>query len=155
MLRSISIKGEPGLLGIQDLSINFNYPLTVISGKNGCGKTTALALAALAFHSPAGHKPTNARRLPLRGETSSYYTFSDFFFNGPNDPHITGVEIGWTYHDQKELRIQKRTKNWMRYQSRPKCPVHYLGVIRCAQPASRAPCARISAASLKAMGSSL
>ena len=53
MLRSISIKGRPGLRGIQDLSINFNYPLTVISGKNGCGKTTALALAALGFHSPA------------------------------------------------------------------------------------------------------
>jgi hypothetical protein len=132
MLRSISIKGRPGLRGIQDLSINFNYPLTVISGKNGCGKTTALALTALGFHSPAGHKPTNARRLPLRGETSTYYTFSDFFFNGPNDPDITGVEIGWTYHDRKELRIQKRSKNWMHYQRRPERPVHYLGVIRCA-----------------------
>lgn len=132
MLRSIAIKGQPGLRGIQDLSINFNYPLTVISGKNGCGKTTALALAALGFHSPASHKPTNARRLPLRGETSTYYTFSDFFFNGPNDPDITGVEIGWTYSDRKELRIQKRSKNWMHYQRRPERPVHYLGVIRCA-----------------------
>ncbi len=132
MLRSISIKGQPGLRGIKDLSINFNYPLTVISGKNGCGKTTALALAALGFHSPAGHKPTNARRLPLRGEDSTYYTFSDFFFNGPNDPDITGVEIRWSYDDRKELRIQKRSKNWMRYQSRPERPVHYLGVIRCA-----------------------
>jgi hypothetical protein len=109
MLRSISIKGRPGLRGIKDLSINFNYHLTAVSGKNGCGKTTALALAALGFHSPAGHKPTNARRLPLRGETSTYYTFSDFFFNGPNDPDTTGVEIGWTYDDRKELRIRKRS----------------------------------------------
>jgi hypothetical protein len=132
MLRSISIKGDPGLRGIQQLNINFKYPLTVISGKNGCGKTTVLALAALGFHSPEHHKPINARRIPLRGENSTYYTFSDFFFNGPNDPDITGVEIGWTYRGAKELHIQKHTKNWMHYQRRPKRPVHYLGVIRCA-----------------------
>ena len=61
-LRRISINGDPGLRGIQELRIDFNYPLTVVCGKNGCGKTTALALAALAlaalgFHSPLEHFP--------------------------------------------------------------------------------------------------
>jgi|SRR5262245_40979559 len=92
-LRRISINGDPGLRGIQELSIDFNYPLTVVCGKNGCGKTTALALAALGFHSPPEHFPINARRRPRQKENFTYYTFRDFFFKGPNDPDITGVEV--------------------------------------------------------------
>lgn len=125
---------NPGLRGIQELEINFGYPLTVICGKNGSGKSTILALAALGFHSPNGHVPMNASRKPKQGEDFTYYTFRDFFFKGPGDPDITGVGITWKYLDtdriQNELSIRKQSAKWMRYERRPKRPVHHLGAFR-------------------------
>jgi len=129
-LSQISVNGVPGIRGIQELDINFDYPLTVICGKNGSGKSTILALAALGFHSPEGHIPINASRKPKSGEDFTYYMFSDFFFKGPSDPDITGVEIAWKYRGANEIKIQKQTKQWMKYARRPKRPVHYLGAIR-------------------------
>ncbi len=134
ILDRLSVRGTPGLRGIQNMSIEFQYPLTVICGRNGSGKTTALALAALGFHSPPGHLPVNASRRPKRGEDTTYYTFRDFFFKGPGDPDITGIEIGWQYREGRDIVdnkfINKRSKRWMSYERRPKRPTHYLGVIR-------------------------
>jgi hypothetical protein len=129
-LRRVSIKGDPGLRGLQELSIDFNYPLTVVCGKNGSGKTTVLALAALGFHSPHAHFPINAHRRPRKSEHFTYYTFRDFSFKGPNDPDITGVEVLWEYDNGKKIRIQKRSDKWMSYERRPPRPVHYLGIRR-------------------------
>jgi hypothetical protein len=89
-----------------------------------------LALAVLGFHSPPEHFPINARRRPRQKENFTYYTFRDFFFKGPNDPDITGVEVCWEYDEAKQIRIQKRSDKWMRYERRPQRPVHYLGVRR-------------------------
>ena len=130
VLRNLSVTGNPGLRGIQRLNIDFDYPLTVICGRNGSGKTTTLALAALGFHSPEGHLPINAHRRPKRGEDATYYTFRDFFFKGPGDPDITGVEISWRYGGANDITIQKRSERWMDYARRPKRPTHYLGVMR-------------------------
>lgn len=129
-IRHISVRGEPGIRGIKKLDIDFAYPLTVICGKNGSGKTTILALAALGFHSPPGHKPINARRHPRPGENFTYYTFQDFFFKGPSDPDITGIEIAWSYRGAEGITIKKRTEKWMHYERRPIRPVHYLGINR-------------------------
>lgn len=129
-LCGLAIRGEPGLRGIQNLDINFEYPLTVICGRNGCGKTTALALSALGFHSPSEHGPPNARNRSKSGQGRSYYTFSDFFFRGPGDPDISGVEITWKYQGAKDISIKKQTDKWMHYERRPERPVHYLGVVR-------------------------
>lgn len=129
-LTSLSVKGDPGLRGIRNLTVDFEYPLAVISGPNGSGKSTILALAALAFHSPEGHIPINAQRRPKPGENYSYYTFRDFFYRGPGDPNLTGIEIRWQYSDQGELVIHKQSEKWMHYDRRPKRPVHYLGIIR-------------------------
>jgi hypothetical protein len=129
-LRRITINGDPGLRGIQEITINFAYPLTVMCGKNGCGKTTILALAALGFHSPPEHFPINAHRRPRKSENFTYYTFRDFFFKGPNDPDITGIEVSWEYDNGKKIHIQKRSDKWMRYERRPPRPVHYLGIRR-------------------------
>jgi hypothetical protein len=134
ILQSISVEGDPGLRGIQKLKIEFNYPITVVCGRNGCGKTTILALASLGFHSPQNHLPYSARRRPKKEENFTYYTFSDFFFKGPNDPDITGVKIKWIYkgiEKPKELEIQKQSTKWMRYERRPQRPVHYFGLSRC------------------------
>lgn len=106
-LTGLWVKGDPGLRGIRNLEVQFNYPLTVISGKNGCGKTTILSLAALGFHSPEGHFPVNASRKAKSDEKKSYYTFKDFFFKGPADPDIAGVEIGWRYNNDVALQIRQ------------------------------------------------
>ena len=129
-LRHISVSGDMGIRGIKRLDLDFHYPLTVVCGKNGSGKTTVLALAALGFHSPPGHKPINALRKPRRGENFTYYTFQDFFFKGPSDPDITGTELSWTYKGANTITIKKRTEKWMHYERRPRRPVHYLGVRR-------------------------
>jgi predicted HTH domain antitoxin len=102
----------------------------VVCGKNGCGKTTILALAALEFHSPSGHFPINARRRPRQKENYTYDTFRDFFFKGPNDPDIAGVEVSWEYEGEKQIHIQKHSDKWMRYERRHRRSVHYLGVRR-------------------------
>jgi predicted ATPase len=57
--------------GLQDLEINFQYPITAIAGRNGSGKTTLLSLAACAFHAPR-------RGYKLKGRKNPYYTISDF-----------------------------------------------------------------------------
>jgi energy-coupling factor transporter ATP-binding protein EcfA2 len=131
VLSGISIKGTPGLRGITDLDITFEYPFTVICGQNGSGKTTLLALAALAFHSPEGHHSYQARNYKPRN-LKSYYTFVDFFFKGSNDPDITGVEIVWKYRGARisEKKIRKQSRKWMKYETRPKRPVHYFGASR-------------------------
>lgn len=135
MLKGISIKGSPGLRGITDIDITFNYPLTVICGQNGSGKTTLLALSALAFHSPDNHHSYQARNFNKK-KLKSYYTFVDFFFKGNADPDITGVEIIWEYdggglsESRKTKTIKKQTNKWMKYETRPKRPVHYFGASR-------------------------
>jgi len=131
ILTGISVKGTPGLRGITDFDLTFDYPLNVICGQNGSGKTTALALAALAFHAPDGHHSYQARNYNAK-DLKSYYTFVDFFFKGMGDPDITGVEIAWRYRGDKihEKKIRKQSRRWMKYETRPKRPVHYFGASR-------------------------
>ena len=81
-LRSVAVEGEPGLRGIRQLSVEFEYPLVVLCGRNGNGKSTGSALSALAFGGFERHRPIGAMRKPLRGEDFTYYTFRDFFFKG-------------------------------------------------------------------------
>ena len=50
-LDSVSIQQ---LRGISDLSITFNYPVTVIAGPNGCGKSTVLFACACAYEPAEG-----------------------------------------------------------------------------------------------------
>lgn len=43
-----------GVRGIQDISLDFEWPVTVIAGTNGSGKTTILQLCSAAYQSPTG-----------------------------------------------------------------------------------------------------
>ena len=134
LLRGLTIEGADGLRGIRRLDIEFRYPLTVLVGRNGTGKSTVLALAALAFHTVPGHQPVNALRRPRRGETSTYYTFSDFFFRGPGDAAASGVRIGWHYEGGAGTRTinvnRVSDRSWMKYERRPRRPVHFVGIAR-------------------------
>lgn len=132
ILKGISIEGSPGLRGITNLDIHFEHPFSVISGQNGSGKTTLLAIAALAFHSPDGHHSYHARNFNTKNK-KSYYTFVDFFFKSSKDPDISGVKITWRFEGSiknKTKTIEKQSKKWMKYETRPKRPVHYFGVSR-------------------------
>lgn len=124
MLTELHVAGNPGLRGQSDLRVAFEYPVTVLCGRNGSGKSTVLALAALGFHSagvPAG--------VCMQGD---YYTFQDFFFKGPSDPDVAGLQITWSYRNaaRDQLRITKQTKQWMRYARRPRRSVYFVGAVR-------------------------
>ena len=126
-LETLEIDGGngAGLRGIKSTKIKFDSPVTVISGKNGSGKSTILALSALAFHGSKGHSPRNARN-------GKYYTFQDFFFKGNGDPDFSGIKITWKYKGSNNpLKIEKRTDKWMHYERRPSKPVHFIGISRC------------------------
>jgi hypothetical protein len=63
------VKGR--LRGLEEIDFRFRYPITAIAGRNGTGKTTALAIAACAFHNENdGHNPLG-RKYP-------YYTITRF-----------------------------------------------------------------------------
>ena len=120
--------GHPGIRGIINLKIEFRFPLTVICGKNGSGKSTLLALAVLGYHSPDNHYARDAN-CQNKKANCTYYTFSKFFYKGPQDPDITGAFISWDYSDGF-IWIEKRSNKWMHYERRPRRPVHYIGVRR-------------------------
>jgi len=137
ILKGIVIQArEPGsgLRGIERLDLEFKAPVSVIIGKNGSGKSTILALAALAYHSPDGFFARGAWR--KRGAKRSYYTFRNFFFRGPNDPDITGIQIKWRYlssaspPEETHIGLTKRSEKWMHYDRRPERPVHFVGITR-------------------------
>lgn len=133
LLKSISIQapGGLGLRGIRELKVDFSYPVTFMSGQNGCGKTTLLSLAALGFHGHPGHVQTNARHFSGQGEEEfGYYTFQDFFHRGPGDAAATGVQLEWGYSRGESISISKRTDKWMHYERRPARPVEFLGLSR-------------------------
>lgn len=128
-LLSIRIEGEQGLRGLKNLTVDFRYPVTVISGRNGSGKTTLLSLAALAFNGQVGYFPKNAKKNSERG----YYTFNHFFYKGPRDVDLTGIKIEWVIkngNEDKVIRLKKQTNKWMKYERRPDRAVVYIGTSR-------------------------
>jgi predicted ATPase len=131
LLRSIEIDGGNGLRGLNGLRIPFNYPITAICGKNGTGKSTVLALAALAFHTPSNwYVPwTNARyRSSESHEDRSYHIFPDFFVYGHNEPAPNDVQVTWRYlrnGAEVSVKFKKTAKHWGAYARRPEREIAY------------------------------
>lgn len=130
----VSLELEKGIIrGLRPVSFDFEYPISVISGTNGSGKSTILALAACAFHNrKAGFVP------PLRKQ--SYYTFQDFFVQSPSEPAVEGVKIKYGIrHDNWrrvkpgigfQYREKKKKGKWNDYDRRVLRNVIYFGVQR-------------------------
>lgn len=126
------------LRGLGDVELQFKYPITAISGKNGTGKSTLLGCVCCAYHNtPSGFKPIN-RKTP-------YYTFSDFLIHSEEESSPSGVKIAYQFlHDNwrksanvptgKGLAWQMRTKErrgkWNKYSTRIKRNVVFLGIER-------------------------
>ena len=129
-LRSIEISGGTGLRGINGLKVTFHYPITVICGNNGSGKSTILALSALAFHSPADWTVYSGNTEPTQsGKDRTYYTFSTFFLNGLGETTPNEVSIAWRYDRQgSEISrmFTKKGNRWGRYDTRPERELYYL-----------------------------
>ena len=135
-LLSISLQGT--IRSLSDCKLEFLYPLTVISGKNGSGKSTWLAMAACGFHNiDAGFK--------LKKRENTYYTFSDFLIQSAEDVKPDGIKVlyGILYDNwRKSIRLktgkglgyQARTKKkggrWNNYERRVNRDVVVLGIDR-------------------------
>lgn len=129
-LRSIEISGGTGLRGIDGLIVPFRYPIIAICGNNGSGKSTILALSALAYHSPVGWAVFSGNTEPPQSGTDrTYYTFSTFFLNGPGDGIPDGVSITWRYDlrgAEVSRTFKKKGNRWGQYDTRPERELYYL-----------------------------
>lgn len=129
-LVSLQLYGQ--IRGIRDCKIEFKYPVTVISGRNGCGKSTILAMACCAFH----NKPNGFK---LQKRENTYYTYSDFFIQTSDEIKPEGIQIwneihanNWTTGSGKKFQKREKKKNgrWNNYERRVKRNVVFLGLDR-------------------------
>lgn len=125
--------------GLYEFELKFEYPISVIAGKNGSGKTTILALAACAFHNR-----DHGFKLPKR--KNSYYTFSDFLIQSKEEISSEGIIISYNILYNKwrkpggksdlweglgnQKRIKKIGGKWNDYSSRVKRNVVFFGIDR-------------------------
>lgn len=130
-LHGITLSGR--LRSLNNVEIKFNYPISAFAGKNGCGKTTVLALAACAYHNdPKGFKMKSRKR--------NYYTFSDFFIQTHEEIKPEGVTVSYEFlfnewgNLDPGLGIQSMRKReggkWTNYEKRIEKNVVYLGIDR-------------------------
>ena len=126
-LDSVTVSG--GLRGISGLFIPFRYPISALCGKNGVGKSTVLALTALAYHAPRGWSIPNWLLQPrFKGSDRAYYRFGDFFLRAVGDQSFDGVTVTWTYKDanpKEPITFTKSRNRWGRYASRPEREVAF------------------------------
>ena len=94
----ILIEGK--LRSLDSFRLVFNYPISVIVGRNGSGKSTILAMAACAFHNREDGFRLSERNL-------SYYTFSDFFIQSSDEIPPEGIKIGYRILYDKWLKTKK------------------------------------------------
>lgn len=137
LLRSIELE-DGKLRGLTPCILDFDFPIAAISGKNGAGKSTILAMASCAFHSfPSFY------RSPRRKH--AHYTFSDFFVQNSQEASPQGLIINYGIAHNNWRRssktpdgigvaLQERRKNaggkWNDYDSRIKRTVAFLGIDR-------------------------
>ncbi|MDC7710475.1 AAA family ATPase [Vogesella indigofera] len=137
LLREISLV-TGGLRGLTSLDLPIGFPIVAVAGKNGAGKSTILALACCAYHNRK-----DGYRLPKR--KVSYYTFSDFFIQHPEELSPQGIEIRygiaydkWKKSDRlpdgvgigRQRRTKKQGGKWNDYADRLKRNVAFLGIDR-------------------------
>ncbi len=108
-LEDITLKG---LRGIRDLRVPFSFPVTVLAGANGCGKSTVLFALACAYEQREAH----ARRF---SPTALFPDFRPSRSTRPNQPgdERHAAEVAFSYvHENQPLRLRwGRTKDkWNR-----------------------------------------
>lgn len=110
LLRQLRIEGGPGLRGIRRIVVPIPYPFTAICGRNGVGKSTVLALAALSSRSTDAWRVYWGNTRPrTRPDARTGYSFADFFHRRRGDPPLDGLRIGWVLMSQgNEIEVQRQ-----------------------------------------------
>ena len=127
-LKSVDIGDGKPLRGVSKSQLDFEFPITVLCGPNGTGKTTFMALSVLAFH--------DDEALTLSHWPRGYYDFSYFFGFSEKEKHEKGILIGWKYTDGSEDRFEKGQQRWIRYKKnggkprRPTRGAEFVGLSR-------------------------
>jgi hypothetical protein len=86
------------LRGIRSALVDLNFPLTVICGRNGAGKSSLLALLALSAKTPLEWPVHwgNARPRTKPG-ARMIYSFNDFFPSASNGGALDGLSLRWVH----------------------------------------------------------
>ena len=105
VLQEIRIRN---LRGIRELRVPFNYPVTVLAGPNGCGKSTVLFACACAYCVP-GHGPKEF--VP-----SSLFPNFTGILEGQLSDHTekTELEFHYLYEGERLSMAWRRGKSWNR-----------------------------------------
>lgn len=118
LLRQIRIEGGPSLRGISRLVVPMPYPLTVVCGRNGVGKSTVLGLAALSARPPAAWRVYWGNARPrTQPDARARYEFKDFFHQPRGAPTLDGLRLAWVSMDRgNEIEIveQRVAGRWTR-----------------------------------------
>lgn len=129
-LRSIEITGGSSIRGFAGVTVDFRYPLVVLAGKNGTGKSTLLACAACAYHNTGPYEVWTLG--------SRYFRFTDFFTTTPQETPLNNAHVRWTYRmPDGTIAIQTATKGptrWRGYSRRPDRAVEFVGLLRALHP---------------------
>lgn len=100
-LESVQIKN---LRGIKDLQVNFSYPVTVVAGPNGCGKSTVLFACACAYDVPGKRDYSPAVLFP-----SLKAKFAPEVSDAQGNPSF---EYYFVDHGQRLGMAWRRLKSW-------------------------------------------
>jgi len=110
-----------GFRGISNLHLNFEYPITAISGTNGAGKSTIGQLAVCAYKQPQTNKKYKRRYV------------KDFFPVSQLDPNpftsSASVKLQYATNTTQvqDLTISRTSSEWSGYKRQPERHSFYVG----------------------------
>ncbi|WP_066273195.1 ATP-dependent nuclease [Hydrogenophaga palleronii] len=111
-----------GFRGIADLTVQFQFPITAISGLNGAGKSTVGQLCLGAYRKPT--TVTDTRRFYVR----------DFFPASAADPTPFGPTSSVVFeynttdpNNPQTLTVARAAKEWSGYKRQPERSCYYIG----------------------------
>lgn len=111
-----------GFRGINDLTVEFPFPIVAFSGLNGSGKSTLAQLAVCAY------------RQPMTAQQYKRYYIKDFFPVSVADPtpFTPSARIQYSYQmdaegQTKDVSVARATKEWSGYKREPERTCFYVG----------------------------
>jgi predicted ATPase len=110
-----------GFRGISGLRLNFEYPITALSGVNGSGKSTIGQLAVCAYKQPQTNKKFKRRYV------------KDFFPVSVLDPNpfTADANVKFQYSTNspqlQDLTVSRTTSEWSGYKRQPERHSFYIG----------------------------